>query len=130
MAFNLSARMGMRGGGRFSDGVGSGFRSNAADFNASAETGERGGYGAETHGDGTLSSNLPGNPHSSYGFRRAIREAGNKGNSVIGGIHKRNFSMGKNAKPSYFAQGGHRHGLHMGAGAPATMAADDGVGGE
>lgn len=128
MAFSLSNRMGMKGG-RFRDDSGSGFRANTADFGSSAAPADRGSFGAEqspstSGGSPVMSSSLPGNPHSSSGFRRALERTQRKGNQVISGINKKDFSMsGGNRKPNYFAQGGRRRGLHIGAGAPVTVPA-------
>ena len=123
MAFTLSNRMGMRGG-RFGDDTGGGFRGSTAAFGASASGETRGGFGAGPNNNVT-SSNLPGSPHSSTGFRRALERTAQHGNRVVSGIKSRDFSMGKNRKPNYFAQGGHRRGLHIGAGAPVTTPASE-----
>lgn len=95
---------------RFDADQGSGFRSNAADFGATASTGQRGGTG-----------DLPGNPQSSPGFRRAIKSAGHSGNRLSGQLpNKVSFGGRGYRKPNYFAQGGKRHGLHISTGAPHT----------
>ncbi len=106
------------GNGRFSADGGSGFRANTADFGAGLEVGSRGGNGDE------VGNALPGNPHSSSGFRRAIKKAGSSGNSLSKNMVDKTTFGGKNfRKPNYFAQGGQRHGMHIGAGAPHTAGA-------
>lgn len=52
--------------------------------------------------------------HSSSGFRRALRKTSARNDRLAGQLPAR----GK--KANYFAQGGKRHGLHIGAGAPFT----------
>lgn len=116
-------------GNRFNADSGSGFRSNAADFGASASPGQRGGNDSEQRpgaapGQQVLSNALPGNPHSSSGFRRAIKSAGRSGNRLKDAMPQgTSFGAKGYRKPNYFAQGGKRHGLHISTGAPHTGAA-------
>jgi hypothetical protein len=106
------------------DGAGSGRGGSPFDpSHTNAPGNARGGYGAET--TGVQSSNLSGNVHSSAGFRRALKSAQGRSNRLAGQLpSKTDFSGPKYAKPSYFAQGGRRRGLHIGSGAPATRGAD------
>lgn len=116
MAFNLSDRI---SNGRIRNDSGSGFRSNAADFGVNFNDGNRGGTGDDE-------GNNKGGPHSSAGFKRALMNTERTAGRLSGDIARRkDFSSGSNRKPNYFAQGGRRHGLHMGAGAPATTPAMD-----
>jgi hypothetical protein len=114
---------------RFDADPGSGFRGNTADFSMGMDTAARSGFGAEQNPSGNqsqsmVSTQLPGNPHSSSGFRRAIRSAGKSGGSLKSqmpsGVH---FGGRGYRKPNYFAQGGRRHGLHISTGAPHTAGA-------
>jgi hypothetical protein len=105
-----------RGGSPFDD------THSDAPFNA------RGGVGAET--TGVQSSQLSGNVHSSHGFRRALKATQSRSNRLSGQLpSKRNFSAGNAKKPNYFAQGGGRHGMHIGSGAPFTGSATSEAGG-
>ena len=115
---NLSARI---SNGRMADDTGGGFRGNTADFGMNLDGDDRGGFGAESD---VVSSSANKQPHSASGFKRALMRSGRQSNSVIDGINKKDGSMGRNRKPSYFAQGGSRHGLHIGSGAPFTGAAN------
>lgn len=115
------------GQGRFTADSGGGFRGNTADFGSSATTAERGTFGSEqnpaaTMGSGSMLSNqLPGNPHSSSGFRRAIKSAGRSKSSLNSKMpSNKTFDGPGFRKPSSFAQGGRRHGLHISTGAPHT----------
>lgn len=75
---------------------------------------------------GVASSAIPGNPHSSRGFKRALmkteRSAGRLKDQLP---RKESFSGPGYKKPNYFGQGGRRHGMHMGAGAPVIQPAAD-----
>lgn len=120
----------MAGNDRFNADPGSGFRGNPADFGTGVALGARGSFGSEQNpgakaGSGAMVSNaLPGNPHSSSGFRRAIKSAGRSGNRLSGQMPDKTSFGGKGyRKPSYFAQGGKRHGLHISTGAPHTAGA-------
>lgn len=131
MAFSLSDRI---GSGRIKADPGAGWRGNTADLGAGADTSDRGAFGAEqspnfSSGQPVMSSSLPGNPHSSAGFRRALEHTARTGNkSLSSSISKSDFSLGKNRKPSYFGQGARRHGMHIGSGAPPiTPAAQEGA---
>lgn len=87
-----------------------------APFNA------RGGFGAET--SGVTSSKLSGNVHSSRGFRRALKQTQQRSDRLSGQLPSKQHFGGPNyRKPNYFAQGGNRHGMHIGSGAPATLPA-------
>ena len=113
--------------GRFGADTGGGFRGNTASFGSGADPATRGSFGSEQDpsknpGDGgMLSSALPGNPHSSSGFRRAIKSAGRSQSKLKDQLPDKVSFGGKGyKKPSYFAQGGKRHGLHISTGAPHT----------
>lgn len=116
-------------GNRFNADPGSGFRANTSDFGASASSGQRGGNDSEQNpvkvaGQQVLSSALPGNPHSSSGFKRAIKSAGRSGNRLKDAMPQgTSFGAKGFRKPNYFAQGGKRHGLHISTGAPHTSGA-------
>lgn len=117
-------------GNRIDADPGSGFRNNPADFEAGATFAQRGSFGAEQNpgakagGGAMVSSALPGNPHSSSGFRRAIKSAGRSGSSLKDKLPNKTTFGGKGfKKPNYFAQGGKRHGLHISTGAPHTSGA-------
>jgi hypothetical protein len=63
-------------------------------------------------------------PHSASGFRRALMRTARTSGRLKDQLPNKTSFGGKGfAKPSYFAQGGQRHGLHMGSGAPFTGAA-------
>lgn len=87
---------------------------------------QRAGFGAEqnpaaTAGQQVLSSAPRGNPHSSSGFRRALMKTERSGNRLKDQLPDKQTFGGKGfKKPNYFAQGGGRHGMHIGAGAPFT----------
>lgn len=117
-------------GDRINADTGGGFRGNTADFGAGVEFGARGSFGSEQNpnakaGSGSMVTNqLPGNPHSSSGFRRAIKSAGRSGNRLKDSMPQGTSFGGKGfRKPNYFAQGGKRHGLHISTGAPHTAGA-------
>lgn len=85
----------------------------------------RGGFGAET--SGVTDSQLSGNIHSARGFRRALKSTQARGNSLADQLPSKQDTSGPGfKKPNYFAQGGRRHGLKIGAGAPAITPADMG----
>ena len=80
----------------------------------------RGGFGAET--SGVTSSKLSGNVHSSRGFRRALRSSQQRSDRLAGQLPSKRDTSGQGfTKPNTFAQGGKRHGMHIGSGAPATI---------
>ena len=106
--------------GRMADGEGSGFRSNPADFGFSLDASDRGGTGADSN---DVTNSNTHQPHSASGFKRALMRSGHQQNTVIDGMNKKGFSMKGAKKPNYFAQGGQRHGMHIGAGSPATIPA-------
>jgi hypothetical protein len=113
----------MATGNRFNADQG-GRGGSSSDFSANApET--RGGNGADGQ-DTVDSSAMPSNVHSSSGFRRALeRSSRSGGNKLVGAItSKTNFGGKGFRKPNYFAQGGQRHGMHMGSGAPAINPAE------
>jgi len=115
MAFSLSDRI---SSGRIRTDPGSGFRANTADFGFSADTGDRGSVG-DTEGSNT------GGPHSSAGFRRALMNTERTQGRLAGQIASKKDFGGKGfRKPNYFGQGGQRHGMHIGSGAPFTGAAN------
>lgn len=83
----------------------------------------RGGFGAET--SGVTDSKLSGNVHSARGFRRALKSTQQRGNKLSDQLpNKQSFNGPGYNKPSSFAQGGKRHGMHIGTGAPFTGGAD------
>lgn len=90
---------------------GANFRGGSAmDLNADASDVDRGGYGSTGQ-----------EPHSSAGFRRALMRSGRQGSSLKDQLPSKMTFGGKGfKKPNYFAQGGQRHGMHMGSGAPFT----------
>lgn len=87
---------------------------------------QRAGFGAEQNpsapaGQQVLSSQMKGNPHSSSGFRRALERTARQGNKLKDQLPSKQSFGGKGFnKPNYFAQGGQRHGMHIGSGAPFT----------
>lgn len=122
---------------RLYDDMGGGFRGNTASFGAGAKPSQRGGFNSEQDptasgskggaGQEVLSSQLPGNPHSSRGFRRALYRSQARGNRVAQDMPDKTTFGGKGfKKPNYFAQGGRRHGMHISTGAPATSGGDSG----
>lgn len=63
-------------------------------------------------------------PHSSAGFRRALMKTARSGSTLKDQLPNKTSFGGKGfRKPNYFAQGGARHGMHVGSGAPFTGAA-------
>lgn len=93
-------------------------------------TSQRAGFGAEQNPSGApgqevLTSATPGNPHSSAGFRRALEKTARSQNRLKDQLPSgQNFSGSGFKKPNYAFQGGGRHGMHIGAGAPFTGPAD------
>jgi|SRR5450432_1539165 len=86
----------------------------------------RAGFGSEqdpnaTDAQSVLTNSPASNPHSSSGFRRALmktqRTSGRLKNQLP---DKTTFSGPGYKKPNYFAQGGRRHGMHIGSGGPAV----------
>lgn len=116
MAFNLSDRI---SNGRIKADPGTGFRGGPADFGTNYSTGDRGSVG-DTEGSNK------GGPHSSSGFRRALMKTERTAGRLSGDIASRkDFGGDGFRKPNYFGQGGRRHGMHMGSGAPVTQPAMD-----
>lgn len=115
---------------RFNADMGSGWRSNTADWSAGASGSQRASFGSEQDpsaeaGQEVLSSAPKGNPHSAAGFRRALMRTQRSGNKLKDQLpDKQSFSGPGYKKPSYFAQGARRHGMHIGAGSPATIPAE------
>jgi hypothetical protein len=97
-------------------------------------TSQRAGFGAEQNpnakgGQEVLSSAPAGNPHSSSGFRRALMKTARGGNRLKDQLPNKKTFGGKGfTKPNAFAQGGKRHGMHIGAGAPFTGPSSDDTG--
>jgi hypothetical protein len=116
---------------RFSadDGAGTGRGGSPFDdIHSDSPLNARGGAGAET--TGVESSQLSGNVHSSRGFRRALKSTQGRSNRLSGQLpSKKGFSGPGFRKPSMFAQGGARHGMHIGSGAPFTGSATSEAGG-
>lgn len=107
---------------RFNADQGGGFRGNPADFGSNASPFQRGGMGAE---QGMVSSAPAGNPHSSTGFRRALMRTARSSGRLKDQLPQKSTFGGKGfRKPNYAFQGGQRHGMHVGAGAPAINPAE------
>jgi len=107
--------------GRFNPDGGVGFRANPGGFGPMGVE-SRGGHGDEE--SDIVSSNPPGNPHSSRGFRRALmRTQRSQGTLKDKLADKQHFGGPGFRKPNYFAQGGRRHGMHIGSGAPPVTPA-------
>src|SRR5262249_39437975 len=88
-----------------------------SDFGASASAKQRGGVGMEQSNTGVSSSNIPGAPHSSSGFRHALEKSARSSSRLKDQLPgKEDFGGMGFRKPNYFAQGGGRHGMHIGAG--------------
>lgn len=91
---------------------------------------QRAGFGSEQNPSGTpgqevLTSTMPGNPHSSAGFRAALKKSARSQSRLKDQLPSgQNFSGDGFKKPNYFAQGGARHGIHIGSGAPFTAGAE------
>lgn len=84
-------------------------------FSGTASPASRGGNGSDGQ-----------NPASSAGFKSALSKVGQRGNSLRDQLPNKTTFAGKGfKKPSYFAQGAQRHGMHIGAGAPHTAGAND-----
>lgn len=113
-------------GNRFNadDGAGTGRGGSPFDpKHTNAAMNARGGFGAET--GGVAASNLSGNVHSARGFKRALERTQSRSNRLAGQLpSKSGFSGPRYNKPNYFAQGGGRHGMHIGSGAPFTGSAE------
>lgn len=118
MALSLSDRIGSKG--RIAPDGGSGFRANPYD-DVSFSDGDRGGTGDDEGSN-------KGQPHSSSGFKRALMHSERSGSQLSDQIVSKTHFGGKGfKKPNYFAQGGRRHGMHIGSGAPAIQPAQDGI---
>jgi hypothetical protein len=99
-----------------------------ANFSAGASTADRAGFGSEQspsadQSQDVLSSQIRGNPHSARGFRKALMKTQRSGSALKDMVSARDTSGKGFRKPNYFAQGGRRHGMHIGSGAPATSPA-------
>lgn len=118
--------MSFQGRNRFNADGGAGARGNPADFGASASFPQRAGFGSEQNPNATgnqavLSSAPAGNPHSSRGFRQALEKTQRPQSRLKDQLPDANTFGGRGfKKPNYFAQGGARHGMHIGSGAPYT----------
>lgn len=117
--------------GRFNPDMG-GKGGSPGGFQNKASFAQRGSFGSEQNPSATagggdmLSSSLPGNPHSSSGFRRALERTQRTSGRLKDQMPDKTSFAGKGYnKPNYFAQGGKRHGMHIGAGSPFTGAAQD-----
>jgi hypothetical protein len=60
-------------------------------------------------------------PVSSAGFRRALMRTGSSSGLASNMFKSGKFSGKDFAKPNYFAQGGRRHGLHIGNGSASVV---------
>jgi hypothetical protein len=90
---------------------------------------QRAGFGSEQNPAAdpqqVLTSSPAGNPHSSSGFKRALMKTARTGSKLKDQLpNKQSFGNKGFQKPNYFAQGGKRHGMHIGAGSPFTGAAE------
>jgi hypothetical protein len=109
---------------RFNADGGAGFRANTSDFGSSVGMSDRSGAGSGETGNDVTSSAMPGSPHSSHGFRKALMKSQRSG-ALKGEIADGTTFGGKGfRKPNYFSQGGKRHGMHIGAGAPHVAPAE------
>jgi hypothetical protein len=90
---------------------------------AASAFGTTGGAGGGQDDSGIETSSLPGSPHSSSGFRRALRHQASGGNRIIGKMGK-----GQNKGPvnRKFQGSPGRHGLHVGS--PGHMHSPSGGG--
>jgi len=91
---------------------------------------QRAGFGSEqdpaADPQEVLSSAPAGNPHSSAGFKRALEKTARSSSKLKDQLPSGKTFSGKGyRKPNYFAQGKGRHGMHIGAGAPAINPADN-----
>ena|SRR5579885_1400709 len=99
-------------------------------------TPQRAGFGSEQNpsapgGQEVLTSAPAGNPHSSSGFKRALEKTQRSQSRLKDHLPNAQTFSGKGfRKPNYAFQGGGRHGMHVGAGAPFTGPAtgDSGAG--
>jgi hypothetical protein len=112
----------------------SGPRGGSPNPGAGMKPSQRAGFGSEQNPSGTpgqevLSSAPAGNPHSSAGFRRALEKTARSQNRLKDQLPSQaSFSGSGFRKPNYAFQGGGRHGMHIGAGAPFTGPASDDTG--
>ena len=110
-----------KGSNRFNDDEGP--RGGSPNPQDGMETSMRAGFGSEQSGEGSgqVLSSGAGAPHSSAGFRRALMKS-TRGSSRLKDQlpNKTSFGGPGFKKPNYFAQGGGRHGMHIGSGAPFT----------
>ena len=118
MASSLSDRM----KGRFNADGGAGFRANPMPSDSTVGMDSRAGAGSGAD-DNQITNTMPGSIHTSSGFRRALEHTERtQGSGLSGDIASRQHFGGKGfKKPNYFAQGGKRHGMHIGSGAPAIV---------
>jgi len=125
--------MAFQGSNKFNADTGGGARGSAADFTAGASFSQRAGFGSEQDPNATdaqevLSSAPAGNPHSSRGFRKALEKTQRSQSRLRDQLPDKTTFGGKGyKKPSYFAQGGARHGMHIGSGAPFTSGTQEGA---
>lgn len=111
--------------GRFNADTGGGFRGNTADFGSTVDMDSRAGAGSGAD-DNQITNTMPGSIHTSSGFRRALEHTERTQGQLSGAIASKQHFGGKGfKKPNYFAQGGRRHGMHIGSGAPATVPSTD-----
>ncbi len=120
---NLSDRIGTKG--RLKADLGAGWRGNTADFGSNVSMSSRAGAGSGAD-DNQVTNSMPGSVHTAAGFRRALESTERTAGRLSGDIANRTHFGGKGfRKPNYFAQGGRRHGLHIGSGAPPVTPAMD-----
>jgi hypothetical protein len=96
------------------------------DMTGGASPPQRASFGSEQNpsapgGQQVLSSAPAGNPHSSSGFKRALEKTQRSSNRLTQHLpNKTSFGGQGFRKPNYAFQGGGRHGMHVGTGAPFT----------
>jgi hypothetical protein len=117
-------------GGKSSFSPDSGPRGGSPNPGKGMGTPQRAGFGSEQNpgaaaGQEVLTSAPAGNPHSSAGFRRALEKTARGQSKLKDQLpNAKTFSGPGFNKPNYFAQGGGRHGMHVGSGAPFTGPAE------
>lgn len=96
-------------------------------FNAQQGDGARGGGPGTSSGMSDQQRGGTGSESSSSaGFRQALSKTQRRGSSLKDQLPSKRIFGGKGfKKPNYFAQGGKRHGMHIGAGAPVVTPASD-----
>lgn len=120
----------MKGHFNATQGAGQSRGGGPADFTAAATPAQRGAWDSEQDPSSdpsqqNLTSDNPPQAHSTRGFKRALMKASRGGNSLSQHMpSKSNFGGQGFRKPNYAFQGGGRHGMHIGSGAPFTGPAE------